>query len=318
MRHKRIIIWGYKLDTGHTHAYIHYGFYIGAMALGIETHWIDSRDNFDPALFNDALVITEQYGTKGMPLSSSSTYFIHYLGNRSDNVENPNGAAQYLGKVGRFLDFRYNGYGWTDKNYDYVIDKTKALKISEGSRFEKGINGYDLFYSIFATDILPSEINLTDAYAPRQRTSFFAGTIRSDNEYLFDPFKKALAENNIEFVHNCPFKNPLSPQEIKKRISESYLVADLRGEVWQRGGYIPCRTLKNISYGHLGVTNSWAVRDMFGEDVAYHEDPYQMVYEGLKKVSNFKLIQRAMLYVKEHHTYVNRVQDIIKVADEYV
>jgi hypothetical protein len=322
MRHKRIIIWGYKLDTGHTHSFIHYGYYIGAKALGIETYWLDHRDNFDPALFDDALVITEHYAplrvSPGMPLSMSSTYFIHYLGNRKDNPENPDGASMYRGRVGRFLDFRYNGYGWNDKNYDYVIDKTKAKEISQGSRFEVGTDGYDLFYSIFATDILPHEINLEDACTPKQRKSFFAGTIRNDNAYLFEPFKRALKENNIEFVHNCPWSNPLPPSAIRKEIASSLLPADLRGEVWQKGGYVPCRIFKNISYGALGVSNSLAVHEMFGDDVAYHPDTYQMVYEGLKKAEGIKTIQRAMMYVKEHHTYVNRVQDMIKVADQYV
>lgn len=322
MRHKRVIIWGYKLETGHTHSYIHYGYYIGAKALGLETHWIDHTDKFDPSLFDDALVITEHYAplrvSPGMPLSMKSTYFIHYMGNRKDNPENSDGASLYRGKVGRFLDFRYNGYGWKDKNYDYVIDKSKTVKISEATRFEKGTEGYDLFYSIFATDILPEEINLTDVYTPKKRNSFFAGTIRDDNAYLFEPFVKALNENNIEFVHNCPWKNPLPPSEIRKHIASSLLPADLRGEVWQKGGYVPCRVFKNISYGALGVSNSLAVHEMFGDTVAYHEDPYQMVYEGLKKMNDKNLIQQSMRYVKEHHTYVNRVQDMITVADEYV
>lgn len=321
MKHKRIIIWGYKLDTGHTHSYIHYGYYIGAKALGIETHWIDNRDKFDESLFNDALVITEHYAplkvSPGMPLSKTSTYFIHYLGNRKDNPENPDGASLYRDKVGRFLDFRYNGYGWSDKNYDYVIDKEKTIKISEGSRFEKGTDGYDLFYSIFATDILPDEIDFTEIYTPKERKSFFAGTIRSDNEYLFVPFIKALKENNIEFVHNCPWKNPLTPNVIRKQIASSLITADLRGEVWQKGGYVPCRVFKNISYGALGVTNSIAVKEMFGDMVAYADNPYDMVYVAMDKIKDKESIRNSMEYVKEHHTYVNRVKDMIEVADNY-
>lgn len=321
MRHKRIIVWGYKNPT-HTHSYIHYGFAIGAQALGVETHWIDHRDNYDPALFDDALVITEQYGplyvAPGMPLSKTSTYFVHYLGNRPDNRENPDGASLYRGRVGRFLDFRYNGDGWDDKNYKYKIDKEKAIKISEGSRFEKGTNGYDIFYSYFATDILPHQFNFDDVYLPKERKSFFAGTIRDDNEYLFPPFIKALEENNIQFIHNCPTRNPLPTDVIRKEITSSIFTADLRGKVWQEGGYIACRLLKNISYGVLGATNSVAAKNMFGDMIVYHENPYQLVYDGLKNVENYDMIKRSMKYVQQNHTYVNRIQDIIKVSDEYV
>ena len=323
MKHKRLIIWGYKPDTGHTHSYIHYGYYIAGNALGLETHWLDTRDlsRIDPSLFDDALVITEHYAplrvSPGMPLSQTSTYFVHYMGNRKDNPENPDGASLYRGKVGRFLDFRYNGYGWNDKNYDYVIDKSKVTKISEGSSFEKGTDGYDIFYSIFATDILPDQINFDDVNIPKERKSFFAGTIRQDNAYLFEPFVKALSENNIKFVHNSPWDNPLSPDEIRKHISTSLIAADLRGEVWQKGGYVPCRTLKNISYGALGVTNSIAVKEMFGNNIAYADNPYDMVYTALNKINDKKAILDSMAYVKEHHTYINRVNDIIDVADNY-
>lgn len=322
MRHKRIIIWGYKLGIGHTYSFVHYAFYVAAKSMGLDAYWLDHRDSFDPALFDDALVITEQYGplyvSPGMPLSHTSTYFVHYLGNRPDNRENPDGASLYRGKVGRFLDFRYNGIGWNDKNYNYIIDKSKTTKISDATLFEKGTDGYDLFYSMFATDILPHEINFDDVYTPKERKSFFAGTIRHDNAYLFPPCLKALEENNIQFVHNCPLQNPISPEQMRKEIASSLLAIDVRGEVWQKGGYIPCRTFKNISYGQLAVTNSASVQELFGDDIAYHPDPYQMVYEGLKKNTNIPLIHRAMQYVKEHHTYVNRIQDMIKVADDYL
>lgn len=322
MRHKRIIVWGYKPYTGHTHSYIHEGYYRAAASMGYETHWLDHNDNFNPSLFDDALIITEHFAplriSTNMPLSMSSTYFIHYMGNRPDNNENPDGAALYRGKVGRFLDFRYNGHGWQDKNYDYVQDKTKSIHISDGSRFERGENGYDIFYSFFATDLLPNEINLTDVFTPKEPISFFAGTIRDDNAYLFDPCIKALSEHNIKFVWNNTWQQPLSIAQVREMINKSTIAVDLRGEVWQKGGYIPCRTLKNISYGQLGVTNSQAVYDMFGDMVGFDLDPYQMVYTAMPKVKDHKKIQESMLYVKDNHTYVNRVQDIVEVATNYV
>lgn len=322
MRHKRIIIWGYKPYTRHTHSYIHEGYYRASRSLGIETHWLDDKDDYDPSLFDDALIITEQWVplflAKNMPLSMSSTYFIHYMGNRPDCGENPDGASMYRGKVGRFLDFRYNGDGWDDKNYKYTIDKNKAEKISEGSRYEKGTDGYDIFYSTFATDLLPNEINLSDVYTPKKKISFYAGTIREDNAYLFDPFIKSLDEKGIQFAWNNTWQSPLTTQQIRQAIAESYIAVDLRGEVWQKGGYLACRTFKNISYGALGVTNSKAFDDAFGEMVAYDADPANLVAKAIPKLENYKLIQQSMEYVKKHHTYVNRINDFVKVANDYV
>lgn len=321
MRHKRIIIWGYKPHTGHTHLYIHQEYYKAAKSMGYETYWLDHTDSFDPSLFDDALVITEHYAplriSPNMPMSKTSTYFIHYMGNRPDNPENPDGAGLYRDKVGRFLDFRYNGYGWNDKNYNYVHDKNKSIKISDGSRFEKGPDGYDYFYSMWATDLLPNEIDLTDAYKPREPISFFAGTIRDDNSYLFDPLIKALDENGIKFVWNNTYQQPLTTAQVREMISKSKIAVDVRGEVWQKGGYMPCRVFKNISYGQLGVTNSIAVNEMFGDMVAFDLDPYQMVYKAMPRLTDFKKIQESMVYVRDNHTYVNRIKDIVEVATNY-
>ena len=102
MKHKRVIIWGYKLHS-HTHSYIHAGYYNAFKNLGYETHWIDGKDNFDPQLFNDALIFTEQWaviGNPNIPLFTNSTYAVHYIGNKDTRVEGNPGAGAYLGKVG--------------------------------------------------------------------------------------------------------------------------------------------------------------------------------------------------------------------------
>ena len=169
MKHKRIIIWGYKLHS-HTHSYIHAGYYNAFKNLGYETYWIDGRDNFDPQLFNDALIFTEQWaviGNPNIPLFSNSTYAVHYIGNKDTRVEGNPGAGAYLGKVGRLIDVRYNADKWVDKNYNYSLDRSKATKIGAGCYFEKG-SDYDYFYTTWATDLLPDEINLEDMYISKE------------------------------------------------------------------------------------------------------------------------------------------------------
>ena len=60
-KYKKIIVWGAKLDTGHTHGFIHEAIVRAAKSMGIDTYWLDNRDHVDPEFFNDALVITEQW-----------------------------------------------------------------------------------------------------------------------------------------------------------------------------------------------------------------------------------------------------------------
>ncbi len=55
---------------------------------------------------------------------------------------------------------------------------------------------------------------------------------------------------------------------------------------WQKNiGYIPCRILKNISYGHMGITNSPRVYELFENKVVYHPDCYQLFLEAHKRIT---------------------------------
>ena len=331
MKHKRVIIWGYKLYS-HTHSYIHAGYYNAFKNLGYETHWIDGKDNFDPQLFNDALIFTEQWaviGNPNIPLFTNSTYAVHYIGNKDTRVEGNPGAGAYLGKVGRLIDVRYNADKWVDKNYNYSLDRSKATKIGAGCYFEKG-SDYDYFYTTWATDLLPDEINLEDMYIPKENYVFFAGTIGGgqggpkncktappeyDNLVYLNPFIQACEENDIEFKYNCPWISPQSFEEQRKIIQKSYLAPDVRHKAFKEWGYIPCRNFKNISYGQLGITNSKPVYEFFDGNIIYNEDTYQLFFDAQKQRENYDLIKSQMLFVKENHTYINRVKELIEVVN---
>jgi hypothetical protein len=320
-KHDKVIIWGFAPPSQHTHSYIHKGYYDGFKYLGIPTYWIDQQHLGAADIkeaFTNALVVTEAFATPGMPLDKSSTYVVHYLGNKGPMETNP-GPNHFLGNVGRLIDLRYNADNWHDKNYDYELDRSKCQAIGSGSFFEKG-KDYDNLYSLFATDLLPEQIKLEDRFIERDpdKYAFFAGTIRPDNENKVTPFLKACEENNVRFIHNNSWVAPLSTQQIREKISKAYMAPDFRGDTTHLAwGYVPCRLFKNISYGHLGVTNSKAVYEFFDGNVGYNNDPYLMFYSAVKNLYNYDMIRNTMSFVKDHHTYVNRAEEIIKVVDEY-
>lgn len=317
---KKIIIWGYPLYT-HTHSYIHYGYFKAFRALGYEVHWLhsDISHNID---FEDSLIITEQFATRNLPLVKSSTYFIHYLGNRDEKFFN------YLGKVKKLIDVRYNADCWIDKNYDYRLDRSKVEKISEGSYFEEGKNGFDIMYTAWATDLLPAEIDLENRFHKRENSIYYIGTIGGGKGGLFDclkapdeydtvpyilPFYRACSENNIEFKTNCPWINPLDSETSMNLIKKSYLAPDFRHKAMLEWGYIPCRVMKNISYGQLGMTNSRAVYEFFEENIIFNSDTYQLFYDGVSKMNDYGLIKKQMELIKFKHTFINRALDFIKI-----
>ena len=331
MKHKRVIIWGYKLYS-HTHSYIHAGYYQAFKNLGYDVHWLDSNDNFDPQLFDDALIFTEQWAVMNnpnMPLSNNSTYAVHYLGNKENQVEGNPGPSIYFGRVGRLIDVRCNVDKWIDKNYDYSLDRSKVEKIGSGSYYEKG-SDYDIFYTLWATDLFPEQINFDDMYIPKENYVFFAGTIGGgrggpkdcspappeyDNLIYLNPFIQACEELGIEFRYNCPWISPQTFEEQKVIIQKSYLAPDFRHRAFKERGYIPCRTFKNISYGQLGITNSKPVYEFFDGNITYNEDTYQLFFDAEKQRENYDMIRSQMLFVKENHTYINRVNELIEIVN---
>jgi hypothetical protein len=80
-------------------------------------------------------------------------------------------------------------------------------------------------------------------------------------------------------------------------------------------GYIPCRLFKNISYGKLGAVNAHRLNKLFQNNVIYHSNEYELVKLCIENRENYDYIYEQMKWVAENHTYINRVNDILKVLE---
>jgi hypothetical protein len=298
--------------------------------MGIDTHWLDNRDNVDPSFFDDSIVITEQWLTfanwtkvsHGLPLRKTSCYLVHYLGNKGPVEGNP-GASMYLGKVGKLIDFRFtaiNGWGANgvlDKNYEYAFIPSKYEGFNSVSFYERG-DDYDNFYTIWATDLLPHEIDFEARFTPQEKNAFFCGTIREDNHLMFKGFMYKCIEHNVPFLYNTPNENPLSTEQIRKHVVSSMLPLDVRPANHLANGYIACRPIKNVSYGALPLTNSSTIYDFFEGSCAYAQDSgdlFDVAMEMQRQIKTKDMILEQMKRVKAEHTYVNRIEDIIRAAE---
>ena len=332
LKHKQVIIWGYALHT-HTHSYIHYGMYKAFKDLGFETYWIDPKKGWiyegNPSNINfkDALIFSEYFAdTIHIPRWKNSTYAVHYVGNKNHVP----GAKEFLGKVGRFIDIRHCPmYYWEDKNYTFTMDDNIQKWVSKGCRLEKSPD-YDRLYMNWATDLLPQEFNFEDRKIKREKVSYFIGTIGGgrgglddcqkapdeyDNVPALKKFRQACIDAGVEFKSNCPWIKPMSDADQKSAIQKSWVVPDIRHPAMKAWGYIPCRVMKNISYGQVGATNSRAVYDFFEQNVVYNDDPYQLFFDCQSKMNDLEFILSQMNYVQKHHTYINRVKDLINLVN---
>jgi hypothetical protein len=327
----KVVIWGFPLHT-HTHSYIHAGWVKGFKHLGYETHWFDDNNyprDFD---YSHALFITEGYADANIPIEASSIYFVHI-------ARTP---EKYIGKVARFIEIRYLVDGIIDCNYNYVLDKTKCDKISESTYYEKlRDNGgiakhhaapqpmdYECIYTCWATDLLPHEIVEESIYQPREKKIYWFGSANHMNTKEIAIFYQECIKNGIEFLTNDPWRNPLPFNVVEEYTKRSVMSPDFRtsgdpnkiaigetGTCHKQIGYIACRLLKAISYGHLGITNSRHAYELLEKKVIYNSDERQLFYDAAYQLKNYDLIKEQMRIVREKHTYLNRIQDLLKVIN---
>ena len=133
------------------------------------------------------------------------------------------------------------------------------------------------------------------------------------------PFIQACRECGITFVHSDPWSSPASAEKNVEMIQHSYLAPTICGAIQRAKGYIPCRIFKNISYGHIGLTNSAEVNKLFGGRLVYDPDPYCLFFKGQAKLRDphaLEELYELMDFVKEHHTYINRAEHMLNFVKQ--
>lgn len=320
----KIIIWGYPLYS-HTHSYIHEAFYRAFKHLGYDAYWFHDGDFPSDFNFDNCIFWTEGFADKNIPLNKTSVYFVHVCPSPKKYLE---------AGVKKFIDVRYNHLWHKDHVYEYTLDKSRVEKIGPGCYFERTklgelalvkndyhdytIEDYDKLYITWATNLLPEEFNLEDINYKRENFIHFCGNLsshgRCENTSTFTPFIEECRNNGIPFHHNDPFANPLPGGEVMKRTKDSLLGVDIRGPEHLRNGYVPCRVFKSISWGHLGMTNSLEVFKELDGNCILEEDTARLFHSAMAKKEDFGFIRKSMIYVKENHTYVNRIKSIMSIV----
>lgn len=341
----KVIIWGLPLYT-HTHSFIHASFYKAFKHLGYDTYWFHSGNHPDSSTFDysNCLFFSEGFADNEIPLNESSTYFIH-------NSIDP---SKYLNKGLRLVDLRFNVKEINDLNYSFVLNKSKLKEIDSVTLYDpnaddsvladsrkKGISGYEALYLIWATDLLPEEFNYDDRFLKRENKFYFVGTLGGSPALEMQKVLNTLQKLNIQWININPWVNPCTFDENMELMKKSIISLDVRGsdsyhtnsdgklEIngkpvtggnHKKIGYIPCRTIKQISYGRMPGTNSKAVKNLFGDYVIYNDDESMLPIDCLKfeNAPNYDLVYESMRYVRENHTFINRANALIRIFNKEV
>lgn len=295
--YKQVVIYGYPLHS-HTHSYIHSSFKRAFEFMGYKTLWLTDKDNLSGINFDNTLFLTTGDQEKNIPLNKTSKYILHNVNSK-----------KYLEAGCKIFTIQVH------TNQIPLDTALNCERINKHSLLEKSNNNYCL-YMPWATNLLPHEINLNDATnQDKEKYCFWAGTY-GDSSGPFQngteliPYFEKCKENGIAVKAINPWANPISDDENRRLVKNSYLSPTIQGP-WQiEKEYIPCRIFKNISYGHMGITNSPAVNNLFDNLLVYDRDPVKLFHKSLESKKDPKILDKIkylMNEVKQNHTYINRI-----------
>ena len=300
MTFKKIIIWGHKLHS-HSHSYIHYGFFKAFKSMGYDTYWFDNLDDISNFNFENSLFLTESQVDENMPIVKSSKYITHSI--------IPNKIINYEPNI--FIDIltNQNKLNSESKIDDFTYIKSKTL------------------IQPWATDLLPEEFDFDSALAERKSESYFFGTVvRSgwnDNENQITEFDNCCKRENIFFTYQGLYsRGPIDSEESIKLMKSACLAPCIQSSQQIEAGYVTDRLIKNISYGHYGMTNSKPMYDLFNNylpGLIYNyniTDMFNSSLNILKSDPNKSILLNQMNYIKNNHTYINRINNILNFLKE--
>ncbi len=299
---KKIVIWGITRPD-HTHYWIHHAYHRAFKHLGFETHWLKDKPhpNFD---FNGSLFFAAGVRDKHIPLRNDCRYILHNC--KMDKYKS-------LFEENRCVILQVYTHDCLER------DVTKLENCIYADYGQKVI------YMPWATDFLPFEIESTMKQLASQQTkkplARFIGTCnyRSNSPFSnrseLEGFKRGCKKHGIPFEITAGVD-----MHTNAKLTQEALVAPaIQGE-WQcKKGYIPCRIFKNISYGQMGVTNSQTVYNLFKGKIVYNADTSQLAHDAIKRAAEITLdeIFELMDFVRDNHTYINRIQLLLSFLEHY-
>jgi hypothetical protein len=332
--YSKVIVWGFPLHT-HTHSYIH-AMWIKVFneGFGKDTYWFHDDDFPSSFDYTNSIFITEGYADKNIPIVMSSVYFVH-------NAIYP---EKYLNKNVRLIEIRFNVMEIHDVNNDFKLDDgthNDLIYLSEETKYEKLYSNKDLhvskrgneikqmnyecIYLYWATDLFPHEFDFDNIPDKQNPVIYYIGSNAISTN--LHKFKEICQKNKIQWIQNNPWVSPVSFEENRRLMKLSLLCPDFRstgtlrdieefglknGKNHMEIGYLPCRVLKAISYGHLGITDCVHIKNILKEHVVFHDNMEILFQMAISERNNKERIKNAMKHVQEKHTYVHRARDLIR------
>ena len=345
---KILIVHG-LFTSGHTHRYIHNGIYDAFMYISkkiknIHVYWLDdTKDSQQEYIYDENYLIftSPHYNTdRFLPIVNNGYYILHY---RTHNIIKNEIITKYndllLSKRAvKYVEFRGNPNKHFDKNlityikntpFWYYYNSPNKNEYDDTKDIQKKNYNYSFYpandlHIPWATNLLPEEIdknmNLVKRGVKYEISSYFCGSVWHTNQKEIDSWKRICNKHDLKFICNREKDEDIHQSSIRK----SLIAPAIQGETQRESSnfyYIPCRIFKNISYGAMPITNNIGVYDFFKDYFILYDSDLESLFkksidEREEEKKNPLVYKKKMLklmnYVKNNHTYLNRIEMLIR------
>jgi len=305
----KVVVWGHKLldaRTANTFAFIHDSWYRTFNYMGYEVLWLDNSDDVSGLSFENCLFLTEGQVDQNIPIVASSKYVIHNC-----NLD------KYRPILPNVLNLQVYTHDCLTRNV-VPVDLEQLAYYQKDPDYSRPDHGCDnrTLYQPWATNLLPSEIDPDHTIAmqhKRRKQIFWIGSIMGGphrNDDKIQDLAQAAKGDGVQLIH-AKLQNDLQP----RAIAESWIAPALQGSWQVDKGYVPCRVFKNLSFGRMTATNSQTVWDLFDQKLPYSPDTAEMYLKAKLWEENPdpQTLRELVQKVKDKHTFVNRINNILKV-----
>ena len=284
----KIIIWGHYPLHSSTHGYIHDTYFKAFESLGYDVMWVSNEDHLID--YTGVVFFVEDSQKSAMPVRPDCKYITHHV------------------------DTKY----FTDRGVPFENVLKLGNCIRNTVHFEKieDLCHWDestrTLYQTWGTDLLPDEIKVDDHIKFDESNQYinYVGMMYEQGPYWIEYFAHCAEKNGKEVKL---YTQSVSHQENRMMIRNSYICPDFRSDWHLQCGYIPCRIQKNISYGRVQGTNSPFIKEAFGDYVVYGGTPETLYNNLINAERGGKInMKDAMQFIKDKHTYINRINNILK------
>tara|TARA_A100000164_G_C21941839_1_gene791228 strand:- start:3645 stop:4688 length:1044 start_codon:yes stop_codon:yes gene_type:complete len=293
------------IRTPHTNTYFFEGFYKAAKFLNLNAYWIDNQEDLENVVDDKTIVLCEGSYFPDLNKKLNCKYVLHSI---------PSNWTE-----------RYSELSARKQCLHLDLFKNKALKHSKIDELTYFDEKEFTLYQPWAGNLMPSEIVDIDYLKNIDyKYSYYIGLLYGDGSHKAKALNHSLSSSKKRTQIKCVTgASHFTTQELTLKSS---ICLDIRYDHHLEIGYVPCRIFKTLSFGREIYVNSKYIKDYLKNIpfVKYYKNE-ECLKNQYDKFCSMNASIREVFYkekmltlnkIKEKHTFVNRLNNILRVFSE--